>query len=185
MTARARPPGFAERLGAAVFAPARAARLLCSGGRGGWSDAALLMLPRLGASQPQLVTDQLSRLSADGPRALPGMVLALLSALLPDLLGISLGAVVMSLLLGKNERLLPASLTFGLCAQAWQGWLFVHVLSALLLNLIHTEPGQLLRTAIQLAALLVWVGYAGIGFLAARQLAARLARSEELQKLQS
>ena len=161
--------GFAERVGRAILFPQQASRALSAGQPGGLRDAALLFLPRLLISDVQRLTRELTQVGDGGAPAAFQLLLAAASALLPDVLGILLGGVVMSLALGQRERLLRPGLTIDLAAQAWLGWLFVHVLAALGLTLLQQEPGALYRATLPWVAFAVWVLYILIGFVTVRR----------------
>lgn len=157
--------GFGERVGRAIFFPRQASRALISGQPGGLRDAVLLALPRLLISDVQRLSAELSELRYGGLRAGFAVLVDAASALLPDVLGILLGSVLMSVVLGEKERRLRPGLTLDLSAQAWLGWLFVHVLTALTQTLLQRQPGPLLSAALPWVAFAVWVLYILIGFL--------------------
>lgn len=157
--------GFFFRVGAALVSPRRAALLLCQGAPGGLRDV-LLLLPL------RLVTGEAALFFSDDPR---GLLLGILSALSIDLLAIFLGGLLMSLLIGKKEQLLPRGLTADLTAQGWLGWLGVQIAAALGFVCTQHQPGPALMRGIEGLAFLVWGAYWLVGFLAARQMARRLA----------
>lgn len=163
--ARAAAAGFAERVGRAILFPQQASRALMSGQPGGLRDAALLALPRLLISDVQRLGAELGELQYGGLRSGFAVLVDAASALLPDALGILLGSVLMSVALGEKERRLRPGLTLDLSAQAWLGWLFVHVLAALAQTLLQRQPGPLLSAALPWVAFAVWVLYILIGFL--------------------
>lgn len=157
--------GFGERVGRAIFFPQKASQALISGQPGGLRDAALLALPRLLISDVQRLSAELAELQYGGLRAGFAVLVDAASALLPDVLGVLLGSVLMSVALGEKERRLRPGLTLDLSAQAWLGWLFVHVLAALTQTLLQRQPGPLLSAALPWVAFAVWVLYILIGFL--------------------
>ena len=67
-------PGFAERIGRAVFFPHKAVRALSQGEAGGLRDTALLFLPRLLVSDTQRLSAELAQvqglLEAAGERTM-------------------------------------------------------------------------------------------------------------------
>ncbi len=162
-------PGFGERLGRAILFPQRASAALCAGEPGGLRDAALLFVPRLLAGDVRRLSLELIQVRDGGPAAALQLLMDAASGLLPDVLGILLGGVVMSLLLGKRERQLRPGLTVDLAAQAWLAWLFVHVLAALAQTLLQRPPGPALTAAVQWVALVAWVFYMMIGFVTVRR----------------
>lgn len=162
-------PGFAERIGRAVLFPRQASAALSAGEPGGLRDAALLFVPRLLAGDVRRLSLELIQLRDGGLSAGLQLLIDAASGLLPDILGILIGGVVMSLLLGKRERQLRPGLTVDLAAQAWLGWLFVHVLAALLQTIVQHTPGPLSSAVVQWLALAVWVFYMMIGFFTVRQ----------------
>ncbi len=180
MTATAPPtpppaaPSFVERIGRAILFPHAASRALCEGQPGGLRDAAILFVPRLLVSDIQRLTVELTQVGDGGVGNLVQLLVNTAGALLPDVLGIVLGGVVMSLVLGEKERLLRAGLTVDLAAQAWLGWLFVHVLVALGQTLLQRQPGPRLGAALPWLAFAVWVLYILIGFLTVRKVLAAL-----------
>jgi hypothetical protein len=162
-------PGFSERIGRAILYPRQASAALCRGEPGGLRDAALLFLPRLLAGDVRRLGLQLIQVRDGGVGAALQLVVDAASALLPDVIGILLGGVVMSLLLGERERRLRPGLTIDLAAEAWLGWLFVHVLAALLQTILQRAPGPVLNGVVQWLALAVWVFYMMIGFFTVRR----------------
>ena len=172
LAGRSSPVGFVERLGRAILFPQQASRALCKGQPGGLRDAALLFLPRLLVSDVQRLTQELTQLGDGGVRAVLQLLIDAAGALLPDVLGIVLGGVLMSVALGERERLLRPGLTVDLAAQAWLGWLFVHVLVALVQTLLQRPPGPGLAAALPWIAFAVWVLYILIGFLTVRRVLA-------------
>ena len=161
--------GFSERIGRAVLFPHKASRALIQGERGGLRDAALLLVPRLLMSETQHLTAQLRELQQGGLRAGFTVLTDAFSALLPDLLGILLGGVLMSLLLGEKERRLRPGLTLDLSAQAWLGWLFLHVLASLAQTLLQRPLGPPWAAVLPRVAIAVWLLYILIGFLTMRR----------------
>lgn len=157
----ARVPGFATRIGLAVLSPRQAAERLCRGEPGGVRDAALLLLPRAVAGDEVPLTLSLVHLVDGGLPAALDVLLDLLRVLTPDLIGIALGGVLMSLLLGPRERLLRPGLTLDLTAQAWLLWLFLLVTAKLALTLLRLNPpalwAQLARYVALLAVVLHWL----------------------------
>jgi hypothetical protein len=164
--------GFGERIGRAILFPQQATRALGASQPGGLRDAALLFLPRLLISDVQRMTLELTQLGDGGARSIVTVLLDAASALLPDVLGILLGGVLMSVALGQRERLLRPGLTIDISAQAWLGWLFVQVLAALGQTLWQHEPGARFRAALPWVAFAVWVLYILIGFLTLRRMLA-------------
>ena len=162
--------GFGERIGRAVLFPQRAVRALARGEPGGLRDTALLFVPRLLISDLQRLSVELTQLPDGGLRAGLQLFTSAAAALLPDVLGILLGSVLMSLALGERERRLRPGLTLDVAAQAWLGWLFVHVLAALLQTLLQRPPGPLLQSALSWVAMAVWLLYILIGFLTVRRI---------------
>lgn len=173
-------PGFATRVGLAVLCPRQAAARLCAGERGGLRDAVLLFLPRVVVSDEVPLTLSLVRLVDGGLGAGLDLFVDLLRALTPDLIGIALGGVVMSLLLGSRERLLRPGLTLDLTAQAWLLWLFILVVAKLALTLLRLNPPplwqQLGRAVAFGAVALHWLN----GFLTARRRSAELFATQPL-----
>lgn len=166
----AKAPGFGERIGRAVLFPQRAVRALSRGEPGGLRDTALLFVPRLLISDLQRLSVELGQLPSGGLRAGFQLLISAASALLPDVLGILLASVFMSLALGESERRLRPGLTLDVAAQAWLGWLFVHVLAALAQTLLQRPPGPLLQAALPFVAMAVWLLYILIGFLTVRRI---------------
>jgi hypothetical protein len=175
------PAGFATRIGLAVLCPRLAAMRLCDGERGGLRDAALLFLPRVVAGDEVSLTFSLVHLSDAGAAGLLDVVLDALRALTPDLIGIALGGIVMSLLLGPRERLLRPGLTIDLSAQAWLLWLFLLVVAKLGLTVLRLNPpplwAQLGRYLALAAVALHWFN----GLLVARRRLAALAAAQQTE----
>lgn len=169
------PRGFVERIGAAVLRPDLAAAALCEGRPGGVRDVLILVLPRLVASETQLVALTLVQADVAGGGAVGvmGSLVGLLGALLPDVLLVCLGAIAMTIALGAREKRLRPGLVLDLSAQAWIVWLFVQVLAALSLTLFAKMPGAGLRQGIQVVALGAYCVYWSIGYRAARRAADR------------
>lgn len=167
------PRGFVERIGAAVLRPDLAAAALCEGRPGGVRDVLILVLPRLVASETQLVALTLVQADVAGGGAVGvmGSLVGLLGALLPDVLLVCLGAIAMTIALGAREKRLRPGLVLDLSAQAWIVWLFVQVLAALSLTLFAKMPGAGLRQGIQVVALGAYCVYWSIGYRAARRAA--------------
>lgn len=172
---------FATRIGLAVLCPHKAALRLCDGERGGLRDAALLFLPRVVAGDELPLTFSLVHLSDAGIAAMLDVVLDVLRALTPDLIGIALGGIVMSLVLGPRERLLRPGLTIDLSAQAWMLWLFLLVVARLGLTVLRLSPpplwGQLGRYLALAAVALHWLN----GLLTARRRLASLAAAQQTE----
>lgn len=169
MSAGAAAVGFAERIGRAVLFPHKAVRALAQGEPGGLRDTALLFLPRLLVSDTQRLGLELSQVQEGGVRAVLQLLISAASALLPDVLGILLASVFMSLALGESERQLRPGLTLDVGAQAWLAWLFFHVLMALAQTLLQHEPGPLLQATLPYMAFAVWLLYILIGFWTVRR----------------
>jgi thiol-disulfide isomerase/thioredoxin len=155
--------GYIQRLGTALLAPHKAARALARGEPGGLRDV-LWLLPL------RILTGESALFLSDDLRA---VVMGVLSALSIDILGIFLGGVVMALVLGRRERHLRPGLTTDLTAQGWLGWLFVQAAAALIFVVAQHQPGPGLQQAVQVAGLVVWLGYWAVGLVIARQLAGR------------
>jgi hypothetical protein len=170
----AKPAGFVERIGRAILFPQQASKALCDGQPGGLRDAAILFVPRLLISDVQRLTMELTEHGGGGLRGVMQLLVDAVGALLPDVLGIVLGGVLMSLALGERERQLRPGLTVDLAAQAWLGWLFVHVLVALFQTLLQRPLGPSLSAAVPWIAFIVWVLYILIGFLTVRRVLAGL-----------
>lgn len=170
-------PGFAERIGRAVFYPHRAVRALSQGEAGGLRDTALLFLPRLLVSDTQRLSAELAQVHDGGVRAVVQLTISAISALLPDVLGILLASVFMSLSLGESERQLRPGLTLDVGAQAWLGWLFLHVLMALGQTLLQREPEPFMQRTLPWVAFSVWLLYILIGFLTVRRILVEQAAS--------
>lgn len=169
----ARRAGFAFRIGRAVLAPQQATIALCRGEPGGLRDA-LALLPALlllGAAP----TLGLYLGSGEGSAGVLRALLGALGGLAVDVTGIVVGAVAMAVCLGPYERSLRVGLTLDLSAQAWLLWLFVQVLSSLVLTLLQHQPALLLRDVLSWGGLLLWATYWLLALRTARRFACQLA----------
>ncbi len=142
----ASPPGAVARLGRALFTPRRAALALLAGEPGGLSDVLWLVPLRL-------LTGETTTFVRDDSRSL---LLGLLQALSIDLLGIFLGGIVMSLILGRRESRLRSGLTADVTAHGWLAWLGVQTLAALTCAALRYTPSAAVLQGISYAALTAW-----------------------------
>lgn len=139
-------PGAVARLGRALLAPRRAALALVAGEPGGLSDVLWLVPLRL-------LTGETAQFVRDDSRSL---LLGLLQALSIDLLGIFLGGVLMSLILGRREGRLRSGLTADVTAHGWLAWLLVQTLAALTCAILQYTPSPALLRGISYVALSAW-----------------------------
>lgn len=158
------PLGPVARLGRALFAPRRAAWALAAGEPGGISDILWLVPLRL-------LTGETAQFVRDDSRSL---LLGLLQALSIDLLGIFLGGVLMSLLLGRREGRLRSGLTADVTAHGWLAWLLVQTLAALTCTIFKYTPSPQLLRGISYMALSAWGLHWLISLLSLRGLLAQL-----------
>lgn len=152
--------GLLGRLGRALFAPRQAAAALAAGATGGLSDVLWLFPLRLLTGEAPLFVRDDSR----------SLLLGLMQALSIDLLGIFLGGVVMSLVLGSRERTLRSGLTADLSAHGWLAWLSVQTLAALTCAVLQYSPGEAAKQAISVAAFGAWGLHWLLSLLSARRL---------------
>ncbi len=153
---------FVARVGAAVFAPAAAARRICQGGPGGLSDMLWLLPVCIITGDGQRLAREVREAAADGGgAAVLAAILRGAQVVVPDVLLILLGGVVLGLLLGQRGRRLRPGTTMDLSALAWMGWFFVLSGSSLVLTLLRHDPGERLRRVTQMAALglfgIIWL----------------------------
>lgn len=166
-------PGFTERVGQALLSPGAAARRLCDGGRGGLRDALCLLGLRLLATEGIVIVRGLWRLRDDGLAALFSTVTRLVQSALPDVALCGVATVALAVLIGAEERHLRPGLVLDLSAQAWIGWLAVHVFCSLGLTLVGYQPGPRGVMGVQGVALGAFALFWGYALPVARRAAVR------------
>jgi hypothetical protein len=144
---------YAERIGGVLVAPRRALRAAARSG-GGLRDVGWLMVARLVCGEAPRLVRAAVRVQLGVDAAL-GDLLSVLSTVLPDVTGVLLAAVVLSLL-GKRT-----GAAIDLAAYAWVPYLAVELVGALAFSALGRAPSLWERRALDggaLAwALAVWI----------------------------
>jgi hypothetical protein len=157
---------FVERVGGVLVAPRAAMRaaLAAPPGRGA-ADVALLIALRVVAGEtPRLVRAWDALVEHGGRAALMRLVVAV-SQVLPDVLGILIGAVTISLGAGRRKS---GDRGLDLAAYAWVPYLAVQLVFALAFSALRYAPPAWVQTAVAGVALTWSVAVWAIGLACAR-----------------
>jgi len=165
---------FLERIGGPLVAPRRALREAADAAQGrGATDVAWLIAARIVCGEtPRLVRSWFRGVELGFGAGLQG-VIATMQTALPDLAGILVAALVMSLLAGPIPKRVEGAPVkadaLDLAAYAWIPYLCLELAAALLFSLAGHSPSLRTRTLVTGAALawaaLVWL----FGLLALRE----------------
>jgi hypothetical protein len=133
---------FVERVGAVIVSPRRAMRAAAAAPAGqGGRDVAWLIVLRLVAGETPRIARALVRGIESGPATGLSALLSTAGEVLPDVIGILIGAIAMALFAGRGrgERALD------LAAYAWVPYLAVELGAALLFSALGHEPSAVAR----------------------------------------
>ena len=144
---------FVDRIGAVLIAPRQAVRQNAARAR----DVAWLLAARVVAGETPRLARAVMRGVEGSPAAALSGILQAASAILPDLLGILVGAILLQLLGGRKKP----DRSMDLAAQAWIPYLAVELVGALL----FTALGRPMRPFEEHAVDFVAVGWASAVWL--------------------
>ena len=149
--------GFLDRVGGVLVAPrATLAREMADKAPHGLGDVAWLLLLRVLAGETPRLARAVSLGVDHGVVFGVQAVLAVFQQVLPDVAGILVGALVMSLFAGRRAR--PRGHSLDLAAYAFVPYLATEVLAALLFTLRGYEPSLAKQQGVQAAAL-AWAAF--------------------------
>ncbi len=142
--------GFLDRVGGVVVHPRATLRAAAATGEGGLRDVAILLALRILAGETLTIAKAFLALPSLG---LGGMLRELSRAemaIVPDVVGILIAAVLMALLAGKKARAAKGS-ELDVAAYAWVPYLVVSVSTALILSIAGYSGGLVEKVAIVIA----------------------------------
>ena len=158
--------GFLDRVGGVLVAPRRTLAGVVEG-KGGLGDVAVLMVLRLLAEQMDVLARAVLGFSMLGARGLMAGIAGAASPLLPELLGILLGAVVIALAPGKLMKGARGR-ELDIAGFAWVPFLAVRMVGALVFTGLGRAPVRGEEYAIDGIALAWAGGVLALGILAAQ-----------------
>jgi hypothetical protein len=150
---------FLDRVGGIVVHPRATLRATAATGEGGLRDVAILLFLRVLAGETLTIAKAFLSLPSMG---LGGMLRELsraAMAIVPDVLGILIAAVLMALLAGRKSRAARGS-ELDVAAYAWVPYLVVSVATALILSIAGYSGGLVEKIAIVIAlgwSAAVWI----------------------------
>jgi hypothetical protein len=152
-----------DRIGGILVSPREGVRQIVAGQ--GVADVTLLLATRVAAGETPRIARALVRGWEGNPSAAVSGVLAAATAVLPDVLGILIGAILLSLLGGRKkpiaERGKVSDRTLDVAAYAWIPYLAVSLAGALLFTAIGRPMKPIEEYLINGVALgwatLVWI----------------------------
>ena len=154
---------FFDRVGGVLVHPRRTLSQVLAG-RGGLRDVAVLMGLRLVAEQADLLARAVLGVRVLGVRALITGVAQAGSSLLPEMLGIVVGAVALALV-GKTAA---RGRELDLSGYSWIAFLAVRVVAALVLTALQRAPSAVEERVIDGVALAWSAAMLGLAMIAVR-----------------
>jgi hypothetical protein len=158
--------GFLERVGGVLVTPKATLREACQAPLGrGTTDVGWLLLGRLTAGEAPRLARAIVRGLESGPRAAIAGLLLAAQEILPDVLGILIGGVIMSLFLARRRE----QHALDLAAYAWIPYLAVELVGALIFTALQRPPWPVERGIIDGVAVAWATAIWALGLRSARQ----------------
>jgi hypothetical protein len=157
---------FAERIGGVLVSPRRTLAEAVTGPPHGLRDVMILLAFRVVAGETPALAKAVAEVPGLGLAAAMRGVLHALLAVAPDVLGILVASILMSLCAGKAA---VRGRELDVAAYAWVPYLAVTLFAALAATAVGRPPGPTVEALVQIAAVgwsaLVW----GLGLAALRR----------------